>query len=374
MIVPLADADERCGGKAATLGVLRRAGFDVPDGVVVLDPWGDAAWPRALEGALRGLGDGPFAVRSSARGEDGAAASFAGQLTTTLGVRTVADVVREVRRVSASGGTERVAAYSRRTGHRLGTVVPVLVQVQVPAEASGVLFTRHPVTGADEVVVEAVGGLGTAVVGGTVTPARWTVRPGGPGGPGGPGDVVADASAAQPMLTADEVRAVVAVGRRVDALLGAPQDVEWALAAGRVHVLQSRPVTTGADGPRTARARCPVPSGEPLAAGTPGSPGRAAGPARVVGGLDELDRFRPGDVLVCRTTSPAWTPLLTVASAVVTETGGLLAHAAIVARELGIPAVLGVTGATTLLPDGHDVVVDGTRGAVAAATGREAGR
>lgn len=371
MIVPLADADERCGGKAATLGVLRRAGVDVPDGVVVLDPLGDDAWPHVLEGALRGLGPGPFAVRSSARGEDGAAASFAGQLTTTLGVRTVADVAREVRRVSASGGTERVAAYTRRTGHRLGTVVPVLVQVQVPAEASGVLFTRHPVTGTDEVVVEAVGGLGTAVVGGTATPARWTVRP---GGPVGPDEVAADASAAQPMLTADQVRAVAAVGRHVEALLGAPQDVEWALAAGRVHVLQSRPVTTGADGPRTAGARCPVPPEEPLAAGTPGSPGRAAGPACVVGGLDELDRFRPGDVLVCRTTSPAWTPLLTVASAVVTETGGLLAHAAIVARELGIPAVLGLAGATTLLPDGHDVVVDGTRGTVTAATGREAGR
>ncbi|WP_199423548.1 PEP/pyruvate-binding domain-containing protein [Actinotalea solisilvae] len=377
MIVPLTDADDRCGGKAAALGALRRAGVDVPDGVVVLDPLGDEAWPGALEDALRALGDGPFAVRSSARGEDGAAASFAGQLATTLGVRTAGDVIREVRRVGASGSTARVAAYSSRTGHRVGSVVPVLVQVQVAAEVSGVLFTRHPVTGADEVVVEAAPGPGSGVVGGTVTPARWTVRPGRPGCagdvvPGGPGDVVPGAPGdARPVLTTAQVLALAAMGHRVAALRGGPQDVEWVLAAGRARVLQSRPVTTGG-GPRSATTDGPRSlTGAPIAVGTPASPGRATGPARVVGGLDELDRFGAGDVLVCRTTSPAWTPLLAVASAVVTETGGLLAHAAIVARELGIPAVLGVRGATTLLRDGQEVVVDGTRGTVAAAEGRE---
>lgn len=348
MLVPLSDADERCGGKAAALGRLLRAGFAVPDGVVVLDPGGGDAWAGALADELPSLGVGPFAVRSSARGEDGAAASFAGQLATSLDVATPAAVVREVRRVSASGSRRGVAAYAARTGHRLHPVVPVIVQRQVAAEVAGVLFTRHPVTGADEVVVEAAAGLGTGVVGGTVTPHRWTVR----------GDAV---GGDDPLLTTSQVRDLARTGRRAAALLGGPQDVEWAVADGAVWLLQSRPVTTGGD---TLPGEPPVAAGGTAAVGIAAGPGRAAGPARVVAGLDDFACFRPGDVLVCRTTSPAWTPVLTIAAAVVTETGGLLAHAAIVARELGIPAVLGVDGATSLLRDGQHVVVDGTRGTV----------
>lgn len=97
--------------------------------------------------------------------------------------------------------------------------------------------------------------------------------------------------------------------------------------------------------------------------GTAGSPGFATGPARVVHGLGEFATVRPGDVLVCRTTDPAWTPLFEMVAAVVTEVGGMLSHAAIVARELGIPAVLAVPRATAL-PDGAIVAVDGTRGLV----------
>jgi pyruvate,water dikinase len=99
-------------------------------------------------------------------------------------------------------------------------------------------------------------------------------------------------------------------------------------------------------------------------AGTPGSPGRATGPVRVVHGPDDFARVRPGDVLVCRFTEPAWTALFGVVAAVVTETGGVLSHAAIVAREYGIPAVLAVPGAMTALPDGATVTVDGGAGRV----------
>ena len=104
--------------------------------------------------------------------------------------------------------------------------------------------------------------------------------------------------------------------------------------------------------------------GEVLLRGTPASPGIAIGPVRIIAGLDRFDQFCPGDVLVCRTTSPAWTPLLARATAVVTEIGGMLAHAAIVAREFGIPAVLAAPGAMTTLADGQQVVVDGSAGTV----------
>jgi pyruvate, water dikinase len=102
-----------------------------------------------------------------------------------------------------------------------------------------------------------------------------------------------------------------------------------------------------------------------LLTGTPASPGRASGTAKVIAGLDDFDQFVAGDVLVCRTTSPAWTPLLARAAAVVTETGGVLAHAAVVAREFGIPAVVAAADAMTVLAGRGQVVVDGTRGEVA---------
>jgi pyruvate,water dikinase len=103
---------------------------------------------------------------------------------------------------------------------------------------------------------------------------------------------------------------------------------------------------------------------EDLLTGTGASPGTACGTARAVHSIDEFATVRPGDILVCRTTDPAWTPLFGVAAAVVTETGGMLSHAAIVAREFGIPAVLGITDALTRIRNGATLEVDGTQGTV----------
>ncbi len=103
---------------------------------------------------------------------------------------------------------------------------------------------------------------------------------------------------------------------------------------------------------------------DPLVTGLGASLGTATGPVRIIADLDQFSRFRPGDVLVCRTTSPAWTPLLLRAAAVITEVGSRLAHAAIVAREAGIPAVVGAAGAMTVLHDDQQIRVDGATGQV----------
>lgn len=351
MLVPLADAHARCGAKAVNLGRLTRAGFPVPGGFVVGDPGGDG-WRDELVPALRKLGRGPYAVRSSALGEDGPAASFAGQLHTTLNAATPARVAEAVRRAAASGGSEEAVAYAARTGHATRALVPVIVQVMVDPEVAGVAFTRHPVTRAGQVVIEAIAGLGDRLADGAVTPERWTIDGETATGPYGSG-----------ALTARQARELAALARRIEELFGRPQDIEWAIADGTVWVLQARPITT------TPHAPAPpvTATGHALVAGTAASPGTATGRVRLIAGLDDLARFPAGDVLVCRATSPAWTPLLARAAAVVTETGGMLAHAAIVAREFGIPAVLAAEGAMTLLADGRPVVVDGTRGTVTAA-------
>ncbi|MFV9459042.1 PEP/pyruvate-binding domain-containing protein [Rhodococcus sp. NM-2] len=359
-IVPLLDASERCGAKARNLGLLLRAGFRVPAGFVIPDPLGDPGRDRDIDVGLRRLGPGPFAVRSSALAEDGVESSFAGQLATTLGVTTSAEVIEAVHRSAASCSSPEAVAYAARTDREAPASAGVIVQVMVQPETAGVMFTRHPVTGAEHVVIEAARGLGEAVVAGTVTPEAYLVD--------GVHVQVARHWGGQ-LLTTAQALAVAALGRDVESLFGCPQDIEWAIAGDDIWVLQARPITTAPSAALPVRAM----PGEMLLTGVAASPGTAAGPARIIGSLDDFARFRPGDVLVCRTTSPAWTPLLARACAVVTETGGMLAHAAIVAREFGIPAVLAAAGAMTTLTEGRRVRVDGTHGHVGTATGN-AGR
>lgn len=358
LLRPLADADSRCGGKAATLGLLTRLGIAVPPGFVVTDPTGHR-WRSDLATALTGLGPGPYAVRSSALAEDGTHASFAGQFDTTLDVASVTDVVAAVDHVAASGEAARVTAYASGLGLPAAEVVPVLVQQMIAPDAAGVLFTRHPVTGADQCVLEATKGLGDRLVSGDIVPERWTIN----------GETVLEERAASdPMLTHHEVLELAQLGRRIEALVGTPQDIEWAMSAGQVWVLQARPITTIAAMPSPPQAAA---DGRVLVTGIPGSSGRATGTTKVVVNLDDFAGFSAGDVLVCRATSPAWTPLLARAAAVITETGGLLAHAAIVAREFGIPAVLAAESAMTLLAEPTTVLVDGSHGLVTEMSGSE---
>ncbi|MBT3153127.1 pyruvate, phosphate dikinase [Streptomyces sp. CHD11] len=394
MIVNLVDAElGTSGGKAAALARLLEAGLPVPPGFVVptavyeraahgLD-FSDAGAVRDLAGLspalvdeiaralTRTTGDGYVAVRSSATSEDTAAATAAGQHDTFLGVRGPDQVAEAVHRCWASLWSGRAVEYRRRQEGAEPPAIAVLVQSLVDADVAGVMFT-----GAD-IRLEASWGLGESVVSGQVTPDSWTLS----GGAVTRRTLgtkrtridrdhdrvvtreVEPADRKRFCLTDEEVTRLAEIGRRTADLLGGPQDIEWAITGSRIWVLQARPVTSALPaGP----AASPDTTGESnVRTGTPGSSGSAAGPARVVRGPSDFARVRPGDVLVCRTTDPAWTPLFGVVAAVVTETGGLLSHAAIVAREQGLPAVLAIPDATTVLPDGAMVEVDGSTGRVA---------
>ena len=218
-----------CGHKASTLAELRNAGHNVPDGFVI--PVGGPCSPEALREALERLGPGPYAVRSSGVAEDLVEASFAGQYETVLGVDTLDDVVTAVRRVRESGKSERVATYRAEID---GDEAPlgVLVQRLINADAAGVMFTANPVTGDNEIVIEAVSGLGAKLMDGDVDGERWTVSKSGIQA-GGDAEVLDEAAAAQ----------LAELARQVTRERGAPQDIEWAIADGEIHLLQARPIT-----------------------------------------------------------------------------------------------------------------------------------
>lgn len=197
----------------------------------------EPALAAAIGAALEGLGGGPVAVRSSATAEDLPTASFAGQQDSFLDVVGADAVVEAVRRCWASLFTDRAITYRLRNGFDHRQVhMAVVVQAMVAPRASGVLFTADPMTGARSLArVDAVRGLGEALVSGAVTPASLAVR----------GDeVIERGGEGDPVLDDDEVLDLVALGRRIEAHLGVPQDIEWCLGGDGFAIVQSRPITT----------------------------------------------------------------------------------------------------------------------------------
>ncbi len=227
----------RVGGKGASLGELMRIeGVRVPPGFCVTT---DAVRSERLEdevrAAVEAYGAGTaFAVRSSATAEDAVGASFAGQHDSFLDVVGADAVLEHVRRCWASAFTERAVAYRALQGLDEAVEMAVVVQRMVPADAAGVLFTADPVTGNRRVsAVEAVAGLGDALVSGQVVPDAYTVRDGAVAG-----------TDERPVLTEAQVVRLERLGRRIEAHFGRPQDIEWCLAGDEIHIVQSRPITT----------------------------------------------------------------------------------------------------------------------------------
>ncbi len=256
------------GGKGLSLALMARAGLPVPPGFCVTTaaycrlsahgPQADPAFIGRLGACLRDLGDGPVAVRSSATAEDGAVISFAGQQETILGVTGEAAVLDAIARCWASLDSDRARAYRRRQGVAgAGLAMAVVVQRLIPAEVSGVLFTRDPLDPQGRrMLVEASWGLGECVVSGRVTPDRYHLD-------GESGAVLERVIAVKPTmhtvagpqpvpperqhvpcLDAAQLAQLAELGRRVEALCGDARDIEWAWADGRCWLLQARPITT----------------------------------------------------------------------------------------------------------------------------------
>ena len=234
MIVAMHEATETpaAGGKGRALGRLAAAGFDVPHFFVATEIPDSAA----LDAALAGLGEGPFAVRSSGLEEDGVAHSHAGQFESILNVAR-GDVAEAIERVFASGDAQGVAAYRAERGLGASGRPAAIVQVMVPATFAGVAFSADPVSGRrDRVVVSATEGLADRLVAGEVDGSSWWID-------AASGRVI-ESSGDAALLTADQIAAVTVLVRRVEQAFGSAQDVEWAFAADRLHLLQARPITS----------------------------------------------------------------------------------------------------------------------------------
>lgn len=222
------------GGKASALGRMDARGFDVPEFFAI--PSGYAASEEEIAEGLKAIGGGPYAVRSSGLSEDGAADSHAGQYRTILDV-AAEDVPRAISEVIRSADAEGLRAYRSERGIEDGRAPGVVVQRMVRADFAGVAFSADPVTGRrDRIVMSAVAGLGEALVAGEVDGTTWwldhaTSR-------------ILDVEGEDRLLDAFHVQEVADLVRRVEAACGCPQDIEWAFVGDRLHLLQSRPITS----------------------------------------------------------------------------------------------------------------------------------
>jgi len=339
----------------------------------------------AHAGLVRAAGPATLvAVRSSATAEDTADTSFAGMNVSFTNV-TADDLVDRVLDCWVSLYGDRVMAYRAERGLADEPAIAVVVQVMRPSERSGVMFTRSD-SGADELVIEGAFGLGEFVVSGAVEPDTYRVdRSTGhvrdihvgrklralltdPGAYGGQhSEDLGDAVAYARVLSDRDVERVAQLGLQIEAHYGTPQDIEWSFVGDDLAIVQSRPITFAVGRPATAGDHAGTPADAPatvLVHGLGVGPGRATGRVRILRTTHDGHLLHDGEVLVAEMTSPDWVPTMRRAAAIVTDQGGTTCHAAIVARELGLPGVVGTGSATTALHDGQLVTVDAAGGQV----------
>ncbi|WP_312056821.1 phosphoenolpyruvate synthase [Pantoea brenneri] len=337
--------------------------------------------------------DASFAVRSSATAEDMPDASFAGQQETFLNVQGIEAVMVAVKHVYASLFNDRAISYRVHQGydHR-GVALSAGVQRMVRSDlaASGVMFTIDTESGFDQVVfITAALGLGEMVVQGAVNPDEFyvhkpTLAAGRPSivrrnmgskkvrmvyadslehGEQVRIEDVPEAERDRFCLSDDEVQALAQQAVLIEQHYKRPMDIEWAKDGhtGKLFIVQARPETVRSNGQVMERYTLQG-QGSVVVEGRAIGHRIGAGEVKVIHDISEMNRIQKGDVLVTDMTDPDWEPIMKKASAIVTNRGGRTCHAAIIARELGIPAVVGCGDATDRLKEGHQVTVSCAEG------------
>ncbi len=319
------------------------------------------------------------AVRSSATTEDLSTASFAGQQDTFLNIKGNKDLLESIKKCWASLFTARATYYRTRKGFsHENSFIAVVIQKMINSEKSGVTFTINPLTNnKEEIIIEAVFGLGEGIVSGTIEPDSYVIdkknlrlkkkrignkklsfmR-------AASGETikkeVPEKIWKKEVLDGLELRKLSNYAIKIEEHYKWPQDIEWAIEGGHIYIVQSRPVTTIEKEIKETKQI----EGQELLKGLAASPGLVSGKVKIIHNLSELSKIQKGDILVTKMTNPDMVVTMQKALAIVTDEGGLTCHAAIISREIGVPAIVGTKKATQILKDGQIITVDGRRGKI----------
>jgi pyruvate,water dikinase len=338
-----------------------------------LDP--NHAAPGALA-ILRSAREPIFvSVRSSATAEDLGDASFAGQQDSFINVKGNVEVIEKVKKVFASIFTARSIYYRKKKGFDALVGISAIVQRMINSDKAGVMFSKHPVKNNDEILIEAVFGQGEGIVSGKIKPDHYVMN--------AALEIITEQivdkkiaivrtasgqtktitltpeKSHQRVLKTYELKQLAEYAMKLEKHYKKPQDIEFAIENDEIFIVQTRPITTLKENYKTQEF-----VGRVLCEGMPASPGIASGPVKIIRGMDELNKIKPGDILVTTMTNPDMVVTMQKASGIVTSEGGVTAHAAIVSREMGIPAVVGAENALDVLQDGQEITVDGFNGKV----------
>ncbi|MGA8857269.1 MAG: phosphoenolpyruvate synthase [Candidatus Bathyarchaeia archaeon] len=347
-----------------------------------------SSFPSNLEEAIRegylALSEGaalPVAVRSSATTEDMADASFAGQQDTYLNVVGEEKVLDCTKKCIASLFTDRAISYRAKMGFdHIDVGLSVGIQKMVNSEAAGVMFTIDPDSGNENfIVIDSSWGLGESVVSGKIIPDKFFIYK-------KTGEIVGrrlgqkevfakyDSTGtafvntplkrrAQFSLVREQVKVLVEYARKIENHYAKRMDIEWAIEGGKVYILQARPETVQSSKGTLEETYHLKGEGKLLVAGIAVGGKIGQGKPNVMADVSEMKKFKPGEILVTKETTPAWEPIMEKSAAIVTEQGGTTSHAAIVSRELGKPCVVGARRVTQLLHNhSNPITVDCSTG------------
>ncbi|OGK11981.1 hypothetical protein A2954_06635 [Candidatus Roizmanbacteria bacterium RIFCSPLOWO2_01_FULL_37_12] len=327
------------------------------------------------------------AVRSSATAEDLPTASFAGQQETYLNVQGDSRLLLKVKDCWASLFTPRAIYYRHQQGFdNIKVGLAVVVQRMAQSDKSGIAFSIDPVTNdKNKIVIEAIFGLGEYIVGGKVTPDHYEVDKRSfvllkkeikeqkillkRSGVGNIEEKLIKSQGDKQKLSDEEIIKVALLVKEIENHYFFPQDIEWAIEGSKVFIVQSRPITTiktldnRSKDLDTSQAEG-LKSNALMLTGSPASPGIATGPVKLIFSPKEIGLVKHGDILVAPLTNPDYVPAMKKAAAIVTDRGGRTSHAAIVSRELGLPAVVGTEKATKILKNEMVVTVNGATGEI----------
>jgi pyruvate,water dikinase len=322
------------------------------------------------------------AVRSSATTEDLAEASFAGQQDTYLNIKGETELLNSIKKCFASLFTPRATYYRHKKGFRHEQAsLAVVIQKMVDADKAGVVFSKDPSSKRDVIIIEAGWGLGEGVVSGKVSPDRYIISE--KSGEfkieekkigkkkiaitrtsSGKEETVKlkEEISERQVLKEYEIIKLAEIAIKLEKHYQKPQDIEFAIEKGNICIVQTRPITTLEKRAEVGAGQ--EITGEVILTGLAASPGVGSGKIKIIRDPKDLGKIKPGDILVTKMTNPDMVVTMQKCAAIVTDEGGLTAHAAIVSREMGIPAVVGTQTATAKLREGELITVNGFTGKI----------